>query len=116
MPGLGFREQIRLEELLMKKFVAGMSLAALMMAGTVAFAAGADDYKAKCAMCHGADGKGAMAKKMGSRDLSSADVQGMSDADIAKIVIDGKGKMTGFKGKLTDDQIKGVAAYVKTLK
>ena len=100
----------------MKKFVAAISLAALTMAGTMAFAAGADDYKAKCAMCHGADGKGAMAKKMGSRDLASADVQGMSEADIAKIISDGKGKMTGFKGKLSDEQIKGVAAYVKTLK
>jgi cytochrome c6 len=105
-----------LEELLMKKFVAGMSLAALMMAGSMAFATGADDYKAKCAMCHGADGSGAMAKKMGSRDLSSAEVQAMSEGDIAKIVSDGKGKMTGFKGKLSDDQIKAVAAYVKTLK
>jgi mono/diheme cytochrome c family protein len=100
----------------MKKFVAGMSLAALVMAGTMAFAAGADDYKAKCAMCHGADGKGAMAKKMGAHDLSDPSVQGKSEADIVKIVTDGQGKMTGFKGKLTDDQIKGVAAYVKTLK
>ncbi len=100
----------------MKKFVVGMSLAAFTMAGTMAFAAGADDYKAKCAMCHGADGKGAMAKKMGSHDLTDPAVQGKSEADIAKIVTDGQGKMTGFKGKLTDDQIKGVAAYVKTLK
>jgi cytochrome c6 len=100
----------------MKKFVAGMSLAAMMLAGTMAFATGADDYKAKCAMCHGADGKGAMAKKMGSHDLNDPAVQGKSEADIAKVITDGQGKMTGFKGKLTDDQIKGVAAYVKTLK
>lgn len=100
----------------MKKFVAAISLAALTMAGTMAFAAGADDYKAKCAMCHGADGAGAMAKKMGSRDLNSAEVKAMSEADIAKIISDGKGKMPAFKGKLSDDQIKAVAAYVKTLK
>jgi mono/diheme cytochrome c family protein len=100
----------------MKKLVAAMSLAALTMAGTMAFAAGADDYKAKCVMCHGADGTGAMAKRMGSKDLNSPEVKAMSEADIAKIISDGKGKMTGFKGKLTDDQIKGVAAYVKTLK
>lgn len=97
----------------MKKVVAGISLVAMMMAGTMAFAAGADDYKAKCAMCHGADGKGAMAKKMGSQDLAGT---ALSEADIAKTITDGKGKMTGFKGKLTDDQIKAVAAYVKTLK
>ncbi len=102
-----------LEELRMKKVVAGFSLAALMMSGAMAFASGADDYKAKCAMCHGADGRGAMAKKMGSGDLAGTS---LSEADIAKIVADGKGKMTGFKGKLSDDQIKAVAAYVKTLK
>ncbi len=100
----------------MKKLFAGISLVALTMAGTLAFAAGADDYKAKCAMCHGADGKGQMAKKMGSHDLTDPAVQGKSEADIVKIVTDGQGKMTGFKGKLSDEQIKGVAAYVKTLK
>ena len=100
----------------MKKFVAGVSLAGLMMAGTMAFASGADDYKAKCAMCHGADGKGQMAQKMGSHALNDPSVQTMSEGDIAKIISDGKGKMSGFKGKLSDDQIKGVAAYVKTLK
>lgn len=97
----------------MKKFVAGISLAALTLAGTMAFASGADDYKAKCAMCHGADGKGAMAKKMGSQDLAGTS---MSTAEIAKVVTDGKGKMPAFKGKLSDDQIQAVAAYVKTLK
>ena len=100
----------------MKKFIAGISLAALMMAGTMAFATGADDYKAKCVMCHGADGKGQMAKKMGSHDLTDPAVQTMSEADIAGVISSGKGKMTGFKGKLSDDQIKAVAAYVKTLK
>lgn len=97
----------------MKKLVAGMSLAALMMAGSMAFAAGADDYKAKCAGCHGADGKGQMAAKMGSKDLAGT---ALSEADVAKAITDGKGKMPAFKGKLSDDQIKAVAAYVKTLK
>lgn len=100
----------------MRKVVASISLTALIMAGVMAFGAGADDYKAKCAMCHGADGKGQMAKKMGSKDLTDPEVQGKSEADIAKIISDGKGKMTGFKGKLSDDQIKAVAAYVKSMK
>jgi mono/diheme cytochrome c family protein len=100
----------------MKKLVACVSFAALTMAGTLAFAQGVDTYKAKCAMCHGADGKGQMAKKMGSHDLTDPAVQGKSEADIVGIVTNGQGKMTGFKGKLADDQIKAVAAYVKTLK
>ena len=103
----------------MKKLAATVTIGLMsltMLAGTALAAAGEDVYKAKCAMCHGADGAGAMAKKMGSKDLNSAEVQGMSDADLAKVVSDGKGKMSGFKGKLTDAQISDVVKHVKTLK
>lgn len=87
-----------------------------LLAGNAFASPGEDVYKAKCAMCHGADGAGAMAKKMGSRDLNSADVQKMSDADLTTVISGGKGKMTGFKGKLTDAQISDVVKYVRTLK
>lgn len=103
----------------MKKLAATAILAIMsmaMFAGTAFAAAGEDTYKAKCAMCHGADGAGAMAKKMGSHDLNSADVQKMSDADLTTVISNGKGKMTGFKGKLTDAQISDVVKYVRTLK
>lgn len=73
----------------------------------------ADVYKAKCAMCHGADGSKSM---MGSKPLSGADVQGMSDADLNAAITNGKGKMPAYKGKLTDDQIKGLVGYIRTLK
>ena len=44
------------------------------------FADAAADYKAKCATCHGPDGKGdtAMGKTMKVKDLGSADVQKQS--------------------------------------
>ena len=75
---------------------------------------GADTYKAKCAMCHGPDAKGKMA---GTRDWTSADVQKMSDADLTKIITDGKPpKMPAQKGKLTDDQVKGLVSYIRSLK
>jgi cytochrome c6 len=73
----------------------------------------ADLYKAKCAGCHGPDGSKSM---MGSKPLNGPDVQGMSAADIASAISNGKGKMPAYKGKLTDDQITGLAGYVKTLK
>lgn len=75
--------------------------------------AGGDTYKAKCAMCHGADGS---KTTMGSKALNSADVQKMSDADLTAVIENGKGKMPAYKGKLTDAQIKDVVAYIKTLK
>jgi cytochrome c6 len=79
---------------------------------------GAGTFKAKCAACHGADGKGdnSMGKALKVRDLSSDDVQKQTDAELTTIITDGKGKMPAYKGKLADDQIKQVVAYVRTLK
>jgi len=74
---------------------------------------GADTFKAKCAMCHGADGS---KTTMGSKALNGADVQKMSDADLTAVIENGKGKMPAYKGKLSDDQIKGLVSYIKTLK
>ena len=98
------------------KVKAILTLAAMAAMSLSAFADGAADYKAKCASCHGADGAGAMAKKMGSRDLNSADFQKTSEADVVAVIAKGKGKMPGYEGKLTADQITAVAKYVKTLK
>jgi len=79
---------------------------------------GADTFKAKCAMCHGADGKGdtAMGKTLKVRDLGSADVQGQSDADLTNIITNGKNKMPKYDGKLTKDQINDLVKYIRTLK
>ena len=79
---------------------------------------GAALFKAKCAPCHGADGKGQtpMGKAVKARDLGSDDVQKESDAQLTEIANNGKGKMPGYKGKLTDDQIKEMVKYVRSLK
>jgi len=79
---------------------------------------GGDTFKAKCAMCHGADGKGetAMGKTLKLRDLGSADVQSQSDSDLTNIITNGKGKMPKYDGKLTKDQIDDVVKFVRTLK
>jgi mono/diheme cytochrome c family protein len=69
------------------------------------FADGAATYTAKCKMCHGAAG-----------EKNFADVASKSEADLVKITTDGKGKMPSYKGKLADDDIKGVVAYIKSLK
>jgi cytochrome c6 len=79
---------------------------------------GADIFKSKCAACHGADGKGAtaMGKSLKLRDLTSAEVQGQSDADLTSIITNGKDKMPKYDGKLTKDQISDVVKYIRTLK
>jgi cytochrome c6 len=75
-------------------------------------------YKAKCAACHGADGKGetAVGKTNKIRDLGSADVQAQSDDVLAGIIGSGKGKMPAYGKSLKPEQIKDLVAYIRTLK
>jgi cytochrome c6 len=93
-----------------------LALAALIALPALAAEDGAALYKSKCAMCHGADGT---AKKMAepSRNLQDPKFQAEVSKDaVAKILIEGKGKMKGLKDKLTPEQIEAVASHVKTLK
>jgi len=102
---------------IMKAFLPVLAFA--MMFSTWSLAdGGADTFKAKCAMCHGADGKGetAMGKTLKLRDMGSAEVQAQSDADLTNIITNGKGKMPKYDGKLTKDQISDVVKYIRTLK
>jgi cytochrome c6 len=103
-----------------RKLVVIVLTAAMLLIVPAAFAAadGAALYKAKCASCHGADGSGqtAMGKAMKLRDLRSPEVRKQSDAELTKVTADGKGKMPAYKGKLTDDEIKALVGYMRTLK
>ena len=74
-------------------------------------------YKAKCAACHGADGKGdtAMGKKLGVRDFASPEVQKMSDDELTAVIADGKNKMPSYKKSLKADQIKELVGYIRSL-
>ena len=99
--------------------IASMTMIALLIA-SVSFAAApgaADTYKSKCATCHGPDGKGqtTIGKSMKVQDLSSAEVQKQSDADLQKIVTDGKGKMPAYKTKLSVADISSLVAYIRGL-
>ena len=79
---------------------------------------GATLYKAKCVMCHAADGSGSPAgKKMGAHDFSTPEVQKMTDAELTDIIGKGKNKMPGYTAKgLTAADIKGLVAFIRTLK
>lgn len=95
-------------------------LTVAMMFSTSVFAAdsGADLFKTKCAMCHGADGKGetAMGKRLGIKDLGSAEVQKQSDTELTSDITKGKGKMPAYEGKLSGDQIQELVKFIRTLK
>jgi mono/diheme cytochrome c family protein len=74
-------------------------------------------FKAKCAMCHGADGKASTpaGQKMGAHDFASPEVQKASDAELAETITKGKNKMPAYGGKLKDSEIKELVAYVRQL-
>jgi cytochrome c6 len=103
------------------KIGTGIALVALMAAATMtsAFAqsAGADTYKAKCQSCHGAQGipNPGIAKAMGVKPANDPSVTSISEAQMIADTTNGKGKMPAFKGKLTDEQIKGSVEYFRSL-
>jgi mono/diheme cytochrome c family protein len=73
-------------------------------------------YKAKCAMCHGPDGKGSPTGiKMGAHDFTSADVQKQTDAQLSDAIAKGKNKMPGYEKSLKPEQIKDLVAYIRAL-
>lgn len=93
-------------------------LAMTFACSTWVFADAAADYKAKCASCHGPDGKGdtPAGKGMKVKDLASDDVQKQSDADLGGVIEKGKKPMPGYEGKLTKDQIDALVKYIRSLK
>jgi len=83
-----------------------------------ALAQGAPDtYKANCSMCHGADGSGdtPAGKAMKVPSFMAPDAVKASDAELIAITKAGKGKMPSYTGKIPDDQIKDLVAYIRTL-
>src|SRR5208337_1175564 len=84
-------------------------------------------YDLTCARCHGADGKGdARADKFFKTTiprLSSAEVQGKSDAELREIITKGTSTMppveieeAGFRHRLPPQDVDAVIAYLRTLK
>lgn len=104
------------------KNVGAVTLAAALLVGVWLFSSPAKadvasaeaTYKAKCAMCHGADGKGK--ESMKTKDFASEEIQKMSDAELAAIIADGKPpKMPAYKS-MTPDQVKDMVKYIRSFK
>lgn len=74
-------------------------------------------YKAKCQSCHGAAGtpNPGIAKMLGVKATSDPYMQKLTLDQVESAVKNGKGKMHPVTG-LSDEQIKEVSAYFKTLK
>ncbi|MFZ5446025.1 MAG: c-type cytochrome [Myxococcota bacterium] len=82
-------------------------------------------WKSKCQSCHGADGKAETekGKKMKMKDMSTAEWQKISDADIKKWTTEGvteekdgvKKEMDAYKD-LTPEQLDGLVKLMREFK
>jgi len=96
-----------------------IAVALFVFAPSMSWAAddGATLYKAKCAMCHGADGAGKPAAKIPS--LISDDAKKASDADLTDMIANGgkdKKATHAFQAKgVTADQVKLLVNFVRDL-
>jgi len=90
-------------------------------------AAVARSFKAKCAACHGVDGKGKtkQGEKMKIGDLTSGPIKKELTAEKVKAaILDGitrekdgvKQEMKPLRGKIPDDQLDALVTYVLGLK
>ena len=107
------------------KTILSLAASLVLASSTSLFAADAKaNWDANCVQCHGKDGKAdtKMGKTLNAKDLTDAKVQAeFSDAKATESIKNGvkengKTTMKAFGGKLTDDEIKALVAYVRTLK
>jgi mono/diheme cytochrome c family protein len=107
----------------MKKMILIAAMLGLAAALSAKAADAKENWDTHCAKCHGAEGKGdtKMGQKLGCKDLTDAKVQADLKDDTATKAIkeglkseDGKTLMKPFE--LSDDEIKALVAYVRTLK
>lgn len=80
-------------------------------------------WKAKCASCHGADGKGDtdQGKKMKLADMTKPEWHDKTtDAKIREAILNGvktdNGEMQAYKDSLSSEQVDGLVNYIHTLK
>jgi cytochrome c6 len=94
--------------------IGSIAVALFILAPNLSWAAddGAGIYKAKCAVCHGADGAGKPAANIPS--LVSDGMKKSSDDDLTKAVA-GKAKHPPAVKSLPPDQVMMVVNYIRSL-
>jgi mono/diheme cytochrome c family protein len=99
--------------------------AILITLSTLSYAADAKaNWQANCVPCHGPSGNAGttMGKLLNAKDLTDSKAQAsFTDAQAMDAIKNGlkqngKTTMTPFGGRLSDDEIKALVAYVRSLK
>jgi len=74
-------------------------------------------YKTNCISCHGAagDANTPAGKKYSVPPFHGSDAFKKSDAELLEFIKAGKGDMPAWSDVLSDDEVKDVIAYIRTL-
>lgn len=73
---------------------------------------GKKEYAARCAACHGEDGKGGIGPDLTSKSYK----YGRTAPEVTSSIVDGRpGGMPGFKNELSQEKTEGVVQYVLSL-
>jgi mono/diheme cytochrome c family protein len=96
----------------------GLLLAAVLFSSVFALAnasdifQGREVYEMHCQTCHGMDGR---AMEPGTPDFSLGEGLFAPDVDLVQRLRDGGGHLPSYRGLLTDDELRDVVAYIRTL-
>jgi mono/diheme cytochrome c family protein/uncharacterized membrane protein len=75
-------------------------------------------FRQNCLKCHGVDGTGSQASGSQSKVPNFTDSSwqaGRTDAQLLASILDGKGRqMPSFRGKISEDQVRDLAAHVRS--
>ena len=97
-------------------FLKSLATVVLIVAGHNAQAAdifnGKEVYEMHCQTCHGMDGR---AMEPGTPDFSLGEGLFAPDVDLMQRLRDGGGHLPSYRGLLTDDELRDVVAYIRTL-
>lgn len=75
-------------------------------------AEGKKEYEARCAACHGADGKGGIGPDLTAKSYK----YGRTAPEVTSSIVDGRpGGMPGFKNDLSGEKVQGLVQYVLSL-
>lgn len=73
---------------------------------------GKKEYVARCAACHGADGKGGIGPDLTAKKYK----YGRTPPEVTESIVEGRpGGMPGFKNDLSGEKVQGVVQYVLSL-
>lgn len=103
------------------KTLLGVTLASLMMTGSIALAEAPPAYDKHCKSCHGADGAGNPDKAKMLKiepeklNLGRADAASLTKDEAKKITLEGKGKMPSYAKKLKPEEVDPVVDHAMEL-